>query len=198
MGLRMRLRRSLRLFLPMGVFSALLGSVFLGWTPPATAFSGADTPDQWRVSAGTGPSVATEIPVVEHLSLGLGAASPLLFNGTLDRARYSGFINYQVLNQNGFYISGILGVYGDYVFADPALSSRVSVQGGAALAYDLNRSLSLRLNIVPGFALQLPPRGWTFLSPVGGAAVIWRPTPGTELAVGLNGFGDIANFSWVF
>ena len=159
---------------------------------------GADTVGRWLIKLGTGPSLSVELPVFKDLSVGAGVGSPVLLSGSLDRVRYSSYLNYQVLNQNGFYISGVLGVYGDYVPDAPSVSSLVSLQGGAAFAYDLNKQLTLRINIVPGFALQVPPTGWSFLSPAGGILLVWSPTQNSELSVGFNGLGDVLNFGWAF
>jgi hypothetical protein len=162
------------------------------------AFSGADTAKQQRAGVGSGPSLSGETPLFELLSLGGSLSSPFLFKGTLNSLQYNTFINYPLYKQKGFYISGILGFYGDYNFASPEDSSFAALQGGAAFAYDLNRELTLRVNIVPGMALHLPPKGWTFLSPVGGAAIIWRPQPKTEVSLGINGMGDILGYHWIF
>lgn len=167
-------------------------------TPIAHALSGADTVSRARVGVGSGPSLGTEFGIFEDLSIGLGVSSPVIFNGGFNTLQYSTFLNYQVLNQNGFYISGILGVYGNYNPMNPQESSYAGLQGGAAFAYDLNRFLTLRLNIVPGMALHIPPSGWTFLPPLGGIALAWRPQLNTELSVGFNGNGDLLEAYWLF
>lgn len=170
----------------------------MGFPSPGFAFSGADTARQLHAGLGSGPSLSVETPLFEGLSLGGSLSSPLLFNGDLTHLQYSTFINYPLYQLRGFYISGILGFYGDYHFASPEESSFAALQGGAAFAYDLNKQLTLRVNIVPGMALYIPPKGWTFLSPVGGAAIIWRPLPNAELSFGINGMGDILGYHWLF
>lgn len=164
----------------------------------SVAFSGADTAKQRRAGVGSGPSLSAETPLFDLLSLGGSLSSPLLFNGNLNTVQYSTFINYPLYKQKGFYISGIIGFFGDYNFVSSEVSSFAALQGGAAFAYDLNRELTLRVNIVPGMALHLPPNGWTFLSPVGGVAMIWRPQPNSEISLGINGIGDILSYHWIF
>lgn len=165
---------------------------------PSFAFSGGDTTHRLRVGVGSGPSVSAETPLFEVLSLGGSLSSPFLYNGGLSHLQYSTFINYPLYNRDGFYISGILGVYGAYDFTAPETSSFAAIQGGAAFAYDLNRHLTLRVNIVPGMALHLPPSGWTFLSPVGGIAILWRPQAHSEVSLGINGSGDILGYHHLF
>ena len=162
------------------------------------AFSGADTAKKSSVGIGSSPSLSAEAPLLDWLSIGGSVSSPLLFNGGLNGIQYSTFINYPLYQRKGFYISGILGLYGDYNFTSPEDSSFAALQGGAAFAYDLHRQWTLRINIVPGMALHIPPNGWTFLSPVGGVALIWRPQTNSEVSLGINGIGDILSYHWIF
>ena len=180
-----------------GTLIALL-LIGLSSAAPSLAFSGGDTSERLRAGVGSGPSLSGETPLFNSLSLGAGLSSPFIFKGGLSYLQYSVFINYPLYKLKGFYISGILGVYGAYNFSAPETSSFAALQGGAAFAYDLNSELTVRVNIVPGMALHLPPNGWTFLSPVGGAAVIWRLQPNAELSVGLNGMGDILGYHWLW
>lgn len=175
--------------LSCGLWLMLTGAAFA---------SGADTVSRTRLGLGSGPSIMGEFSLLKDLSVGASLSSPFVFYGGLTHVQYSTYLNYQLLKQKGFYISGILGAYGTYNPADPTQSSYAALQGGAAFAYDLNRQWALRINIVPGMALHIPPTGWTFLSPVGGACVVWRPQPHTELTLGFNGNGDILSAYWLF
>jgi hypothetical protein len=92
----------------------------------------------------------------------------------------------------------VAGVYGDAYFPDLNRYSPIGLQMGAALAYKLNQQLVLRLNLVPGVSLRIPPNGWVVFPPAGGAEIGWRWSDNLEATLGYNGNGDILGLNWSF
>jgi len=177
----------------------LSGLSLLGAGSPAQAagLPGADR-SRSQLSLGSGPSLGVSWQAFERFEFGAGVAAPFYFGPDFGTLRYSLYSQYQLLNQDGFYMGVIAGIYGDLHLPEISRYSAVGLQFGATLAYDLNRDLTLRLNIVPGISLLIPPEGWIFFPPVGGVALAWRPLPQLETSLGFNGNGDILAASWLF
>lgn len=181
---------------------ALWGAgLLLAWTclmAPAQASSmpGADRP-RTRLNLGSAPSLGLDWRLDERMALGLNVAAPFYFFSNFGTTRYSLHGVYQLMNNNGAYMALVMGFYGDLYFPELSRYPQIAVQGGAAFAYDLNRDWTLRLNIVPGIALQLPPEGWLFFPPAGGVELAWHPGSHFEMSLGYNGNGDILALSWI-
>lgn len=186
----------------MGIFLrfAICFSLLLGAAAPLQAahLPAADR-SKSSLMLGSAPSLGASWQFSRRLELGFSAATPFFFGDDFGNPRYSLYAQYQLLNQNGFYMGIIGGLYGDLnLRGSTAGYSPAYLQFGAALAYDLNRQLTLRLNIVPGISLFIPPEGWLFLPPVGGVALAWRPRPWLEASLGFNGNGDILGLRYLF
>lgn len=186
----------------MGIFlrSVICFSLGFGLALPVSAahLPAADRP-QRSLMLGSAPSLGASLQLSRRLELGLSGATPFFFGEDFGNPRYSLYAQYQLLNQNGFYMGIIGGLYGDLNLRGSTQSySPAYLQFGAALAYDLNHQLTLRLNIVPGISLFIPPQGWLFLPPVGGVALAWRPQPWLEASLGVNGNGDILGLRYLF
>lgn len=150
------------------------------------------------VMLGSGPAVGFGWSPGQRWSFGVSAAVPFFFYQDFGTLRYGAWGMYQLLEQDGFYMAGIAGLYGDVYVPDANRYSPVGLQLGAALAYRLNKRLTLRLNIVPGVSLRLPPAGWVVFPPAGGAEIAWRMQDNLELSLGYNGSGDILGLNWIF
>lgn len=172
--------------------SLLITSPVLASTMPAADRSAS------AVSLGSGPAVGFGWQPAPRWSFGASAAAPFYYFQDFGTLRYGAWAMYQLLEQDGFYMAGVAGLYGDVYFPDFNRYSPVGLQLGAALAYKLNKRLTLRLNIVPGVSLRLPPVGWVVFPPAGGAEIAWRMQDQLELSLGYNGNGDILGLSWIF
>jgi len=173
-------------------------SLITFWSLPSVASSlpAADRPNS-RINFGSAPGFGVDYALDQRSSLGVNVAAPFYFSPDFGTSRYSLHTVYQVLNENGVYMGIVAGIYGDVYFPDLKRHSPLAIQGGAAFSYDLNQKLRLRLNIVPGISLQLPPEGWVFFPPAGGFELAWQITPHIEGSLGFNGNGDILSFSWI-
>lgn len=182
-------------------FSLLLGMhVLPGMDRPLQAahLPAADRPRS-SLQLGSAPSLGLSWRASQRLEFGVSTAAPFFFAEDFGNLRYNLYTQYQLLNEKGFYMGIVGGVYGDLNLRGSANSySPAYLQFGAALAYDLNRQLTLRLNIVPGISLLIPPDGWLFFPPVGGVALVWRPQSQWEASLGFNGNGDIAGLRYLF
>lgn len=163
----------------------------------ASTMPGADRPIS-RLNLGSAPGLGVDLALDQRTVMGLSLATPFYFASDFGTLRYSAHGMYQVLRQDGFYMALVMGIYGDLYFPDLSRHPILAVQGGAALAYDLNSQLTLRLNIVPGISLQLPPQGWIFFPPAGGVELAWHIHSHLEGSLGFNGNGDILGLSWIF
>lgn len=143
---------------------------------------------------GSGPSLGLDLPLFPRIRLGGSLALPFYQGLDLGVGRYGLQAQFELLNQDGFLIAGFAGLFGDLNLSPHPRESALSpigIQMGAGFAYLLHDSLRLRLNLVPGFYLTLPPVGWTFLGPGSGLEVAWRPWSRLELSLGWNGNGDM-------
>lgn len=167
--------------------------------PPAWAglLPGADRPGT-QVRLGSGPTLGAAVGLGPHLEAGLSVSSAFLYFQNFSTLRYSAYGLFQLYQENGFYMAFLAGAYGNAYLPSLQRHSLISLQGGAAFAYDLNRDLTLRLNIAPGVSLMVPPQGWEAFAPLSGIELAWRLNPGTELSVGYTGNGDILGVSWRF
>lgn len=168
------------------------------------------------VHAGSGPAVGLSWHSTPRTQLGISAATPFFFWDDFGTLRYSSYGLYKLLDQDGFYMAVMMGVYGDLYFPEIERYGWIGLQGGAALAYDLNAQWTLRLNIAPSFLLFIPPTqdrisdadentetqlttlGWNQFPPLMGIELAWRPNPKLEATVGFNGNGDILSVSWLW
>lgn len=191
----------------MGIFSrfaicsSLLGLLFGQQIGPVMASS---LPAADRLASGasinSGPSLGVrwQPPGLERWQFGASVAAPFYFFQDFGTLRYGAWGMTQLLNQDGFFIAGIAGIYGDIYLPDTNRYSPLGLQLGAAFAYRLNAALTLRLNLVPGISLKLPPTGWVVFPPAGGAEIAWRWTANLETTLGYNGNGDIVGVNWIF
>lgn len=159
----------------------------------ASTLPGADSQGiLWRV--GSGPGFGLDIPLFTRTRLSGSLALPWYQDLKLGIGRYGLHVQFELLNRDGFYISGLAGLFGEINLSKNPQASALSplgIQMGAGFAYLLHESLRLRLSVVPGFYLLLPPVGWTLLGPGTGLEVGWRPWQNVELTLGWNGNGDI-------
>lgn len=184
----------------MGIFwrcaicFSLLTAPALGSTMP-----GADRLNS-GLSLGSGPAAGGQwkLPWGDRCQLGASGAAPFFFFQDFGTLRYGAYGLCQLLNQDGFYMAGVAGLYGDVYLPDNNRYSPLGLQLGAAFAYQLNAALTLRLNLVPGVSLRLPPTGWVVFPPAGGAEIGWKLNPNFELSLGYNGNGDILGLNWIF
>lgn len=153
-----------------------------------------------NLALGSGPAIGAQLklPSIERWQFGASLAVPFYYFESFGTLRYSAWAMSQLMNQDGFFLAGIAGLYGDIYVPDPSRYSPLGLQLGAAIAYQLNPAVTLRLNLVPGVSLQLPPRGWVVVPPAGGFEIGWRFSPQLETTLGYNGNGDILGLNWIF
>ena len=156
----------------------------------------------------TGPSVGLSWSPGPRWQTGLTVAMPFYYFSNFGTLRYGAYSLYQFLELDGFYMAGLIGLYGDFLPARPQQYSPIGLQMGVAMAYRLHRNWSLRLNLVPGVAWVLPPAGstqeaqstigWIVFPPAGGIELAWQVNPNLEMSIGYNGNGDILGMNWEF
>ena len=151
-----------------------------------------------HIALASGPALAAEWNLAPRWTIGASLATPWYFWQDFGSLRYGTFGMVQLLEIDGFFIAGIVGLYGDLNFGDLDRYAPLGLQLGAAFAYQLNPKLTLRLNLVPGVSLRLPPNGWVIFPPAGGAEIAWRWSPNLEVTAGYNGNGDILGLNWIF
>jgi hypothetical protein len=191
----------------MKVFIALLllGFALFSSSAQASSLPVADA-EKWVVSVGSGPSLALEFPLFERIRLGSSVGTPFYYGSHFGITTYDLRLQFPLLNQDGFMISIVAGLFGQVNLSSQSLKdplSPIGLEMGACFAYLFSEQLRLRLNLVPGFDFVLPPEnaglyGWTFLAPASGFEVAWRFTPQFEASLGFNGNGDILSLSGLF
>ncbi|MGV3524763.1 MAG: hypothetical protein ACO1RX_11075 [Candidatus Sericytochromatia bacterium] len=184
-------------FCPRAIFSKTLLLLLLGLPAQASTMPAADRL-QSGLSLSSGPAGGAAWQIAERGQLGLSAAVPFYYFSDFGTQRYGAYGLYQLFYQDGFFIAGVAGVYGDLFWPDLDRYATVGLQMGAAFAYQLNRQLTLRVNIVPGVSLRLPPTGWVVVPPAGGVEISWRSAANLEWTAGYNGNGDILGVNWLF
>ncbi|PIQ27844.1 hypothetical protein COW36_08500 [bacterium (Candidatus Blackallbacteria) CG17_big_fil_post_rev_8_21_14_2_50_48_46] len=166
----------------------------------ASSLPGADA-QKWVLGSGSAPALGLEFPFQDRIRLGAGGAVPFYYGAQFGISRYYAHMQYLMLANDGFYISGLAGVFGELNLPGHTLSEEISpigIEMGACFSYLFSEQLRLRLNLIPGFYLTLPPNGWTFLSPASGFEVAWRPWAPLEISLGFNGNGDILGLNGIF
>ncbi|HEY9842197.1 MAG: hypothetical protein ACAI44_11420 [Candidatus Sericytochromatia bacterium] len=183
-------------FFPYAISSSLLALALL--TPALASTMPAADRLQSGLSLGSGPALGAQLNLDSRWQLGASFAVPFYFFQDFGTMRYGAYGLCRLLSQDGFFMAGVAGLYGDFSLSDPDRYSPLGLQLGAAFAYQLNRQLTLRLNLVPGVSLRLPPNGWVVFPPAGGAEIGWRWNDSFELSLGYNGNGDILGLNWTF
>lgn len=154
---------------------------------------------------GIGPSAALDININPHTTLGLSAGLPFLVNGFSDMtSRYDARLVFDLFrtpssynddgNYSRFYLSGVLGAWGDVNFRDVSISRWIGIEVGLALAYRFTSNLTGRINLVPGYNFFGGANTLVFQNffpPAAGAEIGWQVTNNFEATLGYNGQGDI-------
>ena len=171
-----------------------------GLSAQASSLPAADL-RQLKLSLGSGPSFSVQRPWPTGLSLGGSLALPWYYGQELSIGRYDLHAQYPLLREPDFMISALAGVFGELNLRSSATTQEISpigIEMGACFSYLFSEQWRIRLNLVPGFYLTLPPIGWTFLGSASGFELAWRPLSQLELTLGFNGNGDLFALSTLF
>lgn len=155
---------------------------------------------------GIGPSAALDLELFPRTTIGVSAGLPFLVNGWTDlSSRYDVRLVTNLMatpdpygSHNRFFLSLILGVWGDTNFRDLSASRWLGIEVGLAMAFRFNETITARLNLVPGYNFfngnmnQLVFQN--FFPPAAGAEIAFHLTPNLEATLGYNGQGDILGF----
>lgn len=147
-----------------------------------------------------GPSIALDFKLAPQVSLGGSLGLPFLVEGFNNgvNSRYDVRVMYRFLQQSGFSLSGIFGVWGNANFSNTQLSRWVGLELGLGLAYKFTPQLTGRLNLVGGYNF-FGGRGFNFYDyypPASGFELGYKLNPNLEGTLGYNGQGDILGLRW--
>jgi hypothetical protein len=146
-----------------------------------------------------GPSVALDFKLAPQVSLGGSLGLPFLVQGFNNgvNGRYDVRVMYRFLQQSGFSLSGIFGVWGSANFADTTLSRWAGLELGLGLAYKFTPELTGRLNLVGGYNFFGKGFGFSdYYPPASGFELGYKFNSGLEGTLGYNGQGDILGLRW--
>lgn len=148
------------------------------------------------IGFGIGPSLAGDFKLAPQVSLGASFGLPFLVDGfgNTPNSRYDVRVVYRFLQQGGFSLSGILGVWGNINFANMAVSRWAGLELGLGLAYQFTPQLTGRLNLVGGYFFNGGVAVFGFRDyypPAGGFELAYQFNPNIEGSIGYNGQGDI-------
>jgi hypothetical protein len=156
---------------------------------------------QFKFSLGSGPSVSVQRAWPTGFSLGGSLALPWYYGDFATIGRYDLHLQYPLLREPDFMISALAGVFGELNLRTTPTTQEIAPLGfemGACFSYLFSEQWRIRLNLVPGFYLTLPPVGWTFLGSASGFELAWQPLSQLELTLGFNGNGDLFALSALF
>lgn len=176
------------------LLSALAFSLVVGGSilPAAASTMPKAEADRSSVVIGLGPSLSFDANLAPNMLLGASVGLPFLvsgFNGV--PARYDVRLTYEFLQQGGFSLAGIFGIWGNVRFDNPSISRWVGLELGVGLAYKFTPQLTGRLNIVPGFGFPFGTGVADFYPPASGFELAYRFNSNFEGSIGYNGQGDI-------
>jgi hypothetical protein len=146
-----------------------------------------------------GPSLAFDFKLAPQVSLGASLGLPFLVEGFNNgvNSRYDVRVVYRFLQQGGFSLSGIFGVWGSANFSNTTLSRWVGLELGLGLAYKFTPQLTGRLNIAGGYNFFGSRLGFSdFYPPASGFELGYKFSPSLEGTLGYNGQGDILGLRW--
>lgn len=147
-----------------------------------------------------GPSIALDFKLAPQVSLGGSLGLPFLVEGFNNgvNSRYDVRVVYRFLQQNGFSLSGIFGVWGNANFSNTQLSRWAGLELGLGLAYKFTPQLTGRLNLVGGY--NFFGRGglnfYDYYPPASGFELGYKFNSHLEGTLGYNGQGDILGLRW--
>jgi hypothetical protein len=185
--------------------AALCATALLSAPAWASSMPKADA-NRSSFAIGVGPSAALDLELFPRTTLGVSAGLPFLVNGWTDlSSRYDLRLMTNLFAtprhysyEDRFFLSLVLGVWGDTNFRDLTLSRWLGIEVGIAMAFRFSDQFTARLNIVPGYNFfngnmnQLVFQN--FFPPAAGAELAWHITPNLEATLGYNGQGDILGF----
>ena len=154
---------------------------------------------------GVGPSAALDLSPKEGTTIGVSAGLPFLVNGFADttsrydiRMMLDIFSDEPASHADGYYsrffLSALLGVWGDTNYRDLSASRWLGLEAGLAFAWRMTANLTARVNLVPGYNFFGGANSLVFQNffpPAAGAEIGLRVTPNFEATLGYNGQGDI-------
>lgn len=155
--------------------------------------------DQSSFVFALGPSIAFDFKLAPQVSLGGSLGLPFLVEGFNNgvNSRYDVRVVYRFLQQGGFSLSGIFGVWGSANFNDTTRSRWAGLELGLGLAYKFTPQLTGRLNLAGGYNFFGSRLGFNdYYPPASGFELAYKFNSNLEGTLGYNGQGDVLGLRW--